>query len=171
MLSSVRCAILAFAAVLLFSTACDSITGFGGRRAVGILEWQRTSARQGLTSLMSSSRAEGPDSRVSAPDTVEVDASFEVVVTTIGSNSCWEAAGTDVTVSDLLAVVVPYDRDRTLEERDLVCADAEKRIRHDVRITFRQRGDALLRIHGRKVVGANPANGTPILVEKRIHVR
>ncbi len=46
---------------------------------------------------------------VEAPDTVRVGVPFDIVVTTLGLVSCWEEAGAEVQVSQLLAGIVPYD--------------------------------------------------------------
>ncbi len=82
---------------ILASVACDDATG-PSERVVGIIGYEEFYPDDFPT----------PDP-VEAPDTVRVGVPFDIVVTTLGPVSCWEEAGAEVQVSQLLAGIVPYD--------------------------------------------------------------
>jgi hypothetical protein len=105
---------------------------------------------------------------LSAPDTVAAGVPFDVTVTTIGLDTCWREAGA-VVVSELRRVTItPYDRiDRTQSG----CGDAIISIPRTVRIVFAQRGDATLRVEGRRGFGLTSTNSSDLAIERSVHVR
>jgi hypothetical protein len=162
---------LAFALLLLPAvTACEMATGPDGQRVVGILEWQ--SAAQGSLASSSLMMADGNIAVITAPDTVDAGVPFEATITTVGSDGCWREAGAEKEMADHLAVVVPYDRVLTEKNGESIgCTQALVWLPRFVEITFAESGEAILRVKGRKVIGGNYAEATPVTVEKRIFVR
>jgi hypothetical protein len=154
--------------LLMVGSACADLTGAAGKRKPGILQWERGGASRSSATLALSPLS-GP-AVVSAPDTVRAGEWFEAVITTIGLDSCWEAAGAERKLAANLVVVTPYDIDRRDARRG--CFDVETALPRTVKIRFEERGEATLRVHGRKIVGADPdQQGTPMTVEKKIFVR
>lgn len=155
------------AAVLL--GACDgavlATAPEGGVHAVGILAWV---ARPGPGPTQSGS-AGAPRPGVSAPDTVRAGAPFSVVVTTVGPTVCWMASGAQLEIQPGLAVITPYDY--TPEDDWTSCGDSLLELSRSVTVTFAQAGDAVLRVHGRRVVGGNFQAEERVVLEKKIHVR
>jgi hypothetical protein len=105
---------------------------------------------------------------LSAPDTVTAGVPFDVTVTTIGLDTCWREAGATI-VSELRRVTItPYDRiDRTQSG----CGDAIISIPRTVRVMFGQRGDATLRVEGRRGFGLTSNNSSQLAIERTVHVR
>ncbi len=83
---------------ILASVACHDATG-PRERVVSII---------GYDKLYPDDSSPTPDP-VEAPDTVRVGVPFDIVVTTLAFASCWEEAGEEVLVSQLLVSIVPYD--------------------------------------------------------------
>lgn len=144
---------------------CETATEPRGQRVVGILEWH--SAAQGSASS-SLQMADSDAAVITAPDTVDAGVPFEATITTIGSNGCWREAGAEIELNGNLAVVVPHDY---TSEDQAGCTQALVQLPRSVEIRFAQPGEATLRVKGRKVVGGNHENATPVTVEKRIVVR
>jgi hypothetical protein len=162
------CKLLPLLSLLAAVSACGDLTGAGGKRRLGILQWEQGGA--GRSSAVLSLALTHDPTVVSAPDTVRAGESFKAVITTTGPTPCWETAGEDVQRQPRLAIVTPYDRHRGSEGTR--CGDMEVRLTHTVQIRFLESGEAILRVHGRKIVGANPNQpGTPMTVEKKIFVR
>jgi hypothetical protein len=150
-------------ALPLALAACDSVMGPPLVRRVGILEWRMS---------VSPADPEAPSPfgpAVTAPDTVEAGVPFTIRVTTIGPSLCWRAAGAEVEQGAARAVVTPFDW--TPESEEIGCADAVTHLPREVRLRFARRGDALLRVEGRRVVGRTLADTERVRVERRIHVR
>lgn len=162
--------LLARVLLLLSLCACDGALRAAtapGVRALGILAWEDRQPR-----VVSPGELSGtpPYPGVVAPDTVSAGVSFVVVVTTIGPTNCWREAGAAVELHPRLASVTPYDH--TPEDAETACGDVVVALSRRVDLVFRERGEAVLRVHGRRVVGrAQVQQGEPIVVEKRIHVR
>jgi hypothetical protein len=156
---------LALACVL--AAACDgaelaTAPDSGGVRAVGILAW--VAAPHGV--------AAGPGTPrpgVAAPDTVRAGMPFSVVVTTVGPTVCWAAAGAQVEIQPGVANVTPFDY--TPEDQWTACGDALLELPRSVILSFPQAGDAVLRVMGRRVVGANFQAEERVVLEKKIHVQ
>lgn len=168
MLHLIRASVIA-SGIALLSSACEAITGPGGEHRLGVLEWVPSASRS-TAGLSMSLGQQPPMPRVSAPDTVQSGVPFTVVVRTIGNDNCWMPASTEVTQEALLATVTPYDRNARTEE--FGCLDSEITIEHPAQVAFSRPGEAVLRVHGRRVVGPDlRQEGSPVTIEKRIHVR
>lgn len=150
----------------LFASGCESVTGPRSGRVVGILEWVQNGSRSVSASLHPD---HGGESRLQAPDTVQAGVPFTATVTTIGPSSCWRADGATVQPGASLAVITPYDL--TAESADVACAQVIVELPRKVEVTFTARGQATLRVVGRRVVGQDFQQGTQVTVEKHIHVR
>jgi hypothetical protein len=79
-----------------------------------------------------------------APDTVAAGATFAVTVTTLGYNSCWQAAGADVARDPQRARIVPYDR-----IVGHACFHALVELPRTVELRFDAPGTATLIVEGR----------------------
>lgn len=90
----------------------------------------------------------GRVSAVEAPDTVEVEQRFGVIVTTWGPNGCWRKERTDVTVRGLTATIAPYDVDT-----GGMCTHAPVEITHTAELSFAQTGVGVIRVRGRDGTG------------------
>ncbi|HEX2092447.1 MAG TPA: hypothetical protein VHG28_08595 [Longimicrobiaceae bacterium] len=155
---------------VLLAGACDSALAPGGRRIPGILEWEVLPAVTDVVPLRALASGSALRAGVVAPDTVQAGVVFAIRVTTIGPTLCWEAAGAVVELEPDLATVTPYDR--THEDEDTGCADARAELSRRVELRFTRKGETLLRVRGRRVVGRGlqEAEGMVVL-EKRIQVR
>ena len=155
--------VVAALAVLLAGCSDESLTAFADSpdTMVGILELIENAPRpvtgqSGLTVPLV------------APDTVTAGVPFDVTVTTIGLDTCWREAGATI-VSELRRITItPYDRiDRTQSG----CGDAIISIPRTVRVVFGQRGDATLRVEGRRGFGLTSTNSSQLAIERTVHVR
>ncbi len=118
---------------ILASVACDDATG-PSERVVGIIGYDR---------LYEDDSFPTPDP-VEAPDTVRVGVPFDIVVTTIGLVSCWEEAGAEVQVSQLLAGIVPYD----WKPSPTTCGERVQWFPRVVTVQFDRPGTALVVVQG-----------------------
>lgn len=102
------------------------------------------------------------------PDTVRAGEEFEIIVTTSG-NGCYSAGETSVILGEKDADVFVYDR--TIDVRPgTICTMILKQMPHKARLKFEQKGEAVIRIWGRKKGGDSPS-GEPLVIEKRVRVR
>ncbi|HEV2148514.1 MAG TPA: hypothetical protein VGR37_14015 [Longimicrobiaceae bacterium] len=155
-----------FAAVALLAWGCSEPTAPAGKRVVGILEWIQDAPRASLAALPETD----PGATVLvAPDTVQAGVPFTATVTTIGPSICWKADGAEVRAEAAAAVVTPYDL--TAESEEVACGSALVTLPREVELRFTQRGQAVIRVTGRKVVGQDIQGGSQVTVEKRVHVR
>ncbi len=157
------------AAVLLGACAgADMATDpAGGVHAVGILAWVAHPAPGAPPAPANTPGVPRPG--VTAPDTVAAGTPFPVVVTTVGPTVCWVAAGAQVEMQPGLAAITPLDY--TPEDDWTACGDSLLELARTVSVTFPQPGEAVLRVHGRRVVGANFQAEERVVLEKKIHVR
>jgi hypothetical protein len=156
--------------LLVALSACADLTGAAGKRRPGILQWERGGASR--SSAVLASMAPSDPAVVTAPDTVRAGESFQAVVTTIGPDGCWREAGAETKLTASLAILTPYDMNLRDLNRELGCKDSLITLPRTVQIRFSERGEATLRVHGRKIVGGDPnQQGTPMTVEKKIVVR
>jgi len=84
---------------------------------------------------------------VTGPDTVTAGTSFVVVVRTFGSSSCTRAAGADVTLSNLMATIVPLDS--VPYRRDAVCTMDLRAFPRNVSLTLGPTGLGTVAVTGR----------------------
>lgn len=155
--------------LVALAAACDApleVAAPDGVRSVGVLAWEAAPA----ASLASGRDAPtgNPRPGVVAPDTVRAGVPFSVVVVTVGATTCWRPAGAEVVEQPASAAVTPLDF--TAEGPHTACGDALVELSRTVGLVFRQPGEATLRVHGRRVVGAEFQAGEPVVVEKRIRV-
>ena len=104
-----------------------------------------------------------------APDEVAVDQDFEATITTIGPNGCWSVDGADVDSSPLLAEIMPWDRVST--DPEIACTQALVALARTVTLRFTEKGDATIRVLGRRVVDGELEDATTEVVEKTVRVR
>lgn len=136
-----------------------------GVRAVGILAWD---GRTGAASPQADRTPGLPRPGVYAPDTVPAGTSFPVVVVTVGPTVCWLAAGAQLEMQPAVAAVTPIDS--TPEDDWTSCGDSLVELSRVVSVTFPEPGEAVLRVHGRRVVGNFQAE-EKIVLERKVHVR
>ena len=85
---------------------------------------------------------------LAAPDTVTRGQPFSLTVTTLGYNSCWQAAGVELARNGSHATVVPYDR--VVGES---CSEALVELPRTVELRFDTPGTATLILEGRRDSG------------------
>jgi hypothetical protein len=152
--------LIAISALLMGSAACDGPENFlpepEAVRHVGIVEWSRSSVQTFADPAMGV---------ITAPDTVTAGQPFQVTVTTAGPSGCWQAAGAEKAVQGNLATITPFDR-----VLDGICTQAVVSLPRSVEVRFDVRGQATLRVYGRRVVDGNLNGATERTVEKKITV-
>lgn len=153
-------------AAALLAAGCSETTAPAGKRVVGILEWIQDGPDASVATLH---ETDPFPTVLVAPDTVQAGVSFTAKITTIGPSTCWKADGAEVKAEAAAAVVTPYDV--TAEGEEVACGSALVELPRDVEFRFTDRGQAVIRVTGRKVVGMDVQGGTQITVEKRVHVR
>ncbi len=152
--------ILLAAALTACSDAVATSADFSTERMVGILELIETDPRP---------PAEVGSQRVPlvSPDSVTAGVPFDVIVTTIGLDTCWREAGASVQSELRRVTITPYDR---IEGQQSGCGDAIVYLPRTVRVTFTQRGIATLRAEGRRGYGVT-ANSSALAIERTVYVR
>ena len=128
-------------------------------RTVGILELVETDARP----ISQTGQLRPP---IIAPDTVQAGVAFTATINTIALESCWREAGVHVIAEARRAVVTPYDRMLPSDG----CRQTVVNLPRAVSITFTQRGDAILRVEGRRVF-SDTRSTSSVALEKSIYVR
>lgn len=152
-------------AILVAFTACELLTGLGGR-VIGIIGYETAAeAESGAIGsryppvgpafdLVASDTAPPwcPDHEhlfeprcpvLDAPDTVDAGVEFEILVRTVGE--CREADGAETSRSGMMIEVVPYDRDMWGRA---VCPSAPGAFPRTVELVFPEPGDGLIRVTG-----------------------
>jgi len=101
------------------------------------------------------------------PDSARAGTGFQVTVTTFG-NGCDRAGEVEVEMRGLVATLHPYDYTR----RDAAACDpAVRRFPRSTTLTFAERGDALVRVQGRRIGPGTPPGGAMIQIERSVRVR
>jgi len=154
-------------ATALFLTGCDLFGSDDGPAVdVGIVAWETGQAS--AATLASSLNLETFEP-LTAPDTVQANTTFEVVVRTITATSCYEAARTDIDTDDARVVgITPYDHDPTAS--DVVCPDAISTVERTLDLQFDTPGDALIRLNGQRVIGNDFSNRDDTVIEHDVTV-
>ena len=106
---------------------------------------------------------------VRAPESVGVNESFQITVSTFG-NGCLEAGDIDAILTASGATVLVYDLTSAVAP-GILCTAVIKRLPHTVSLRFDKPGQALVRIWGRRIGADTPPLGLPLIIEKRITVR
>jgi hypothetical protein len=159
-------AVILLAAFGLFLTlsACDDATGPARGTNRGILEFSAGTA----STAAQTSVPETLSGSIEAPDTVQAGESFPVTVRTVGLDGCWEPVMEDVSVSGLVADVIPFDSAEAPE--GAACTAALELLDHGFSLTFDEPGEATIRVEGRRVVGRDFEEVEPISMEEQVTV-
>ena len=128
--------------------ACSILTGPERRRVIGVID-----PESGLVSLR-------------APDTAAARTPFEVTVTTYGSSTCTRADGAEVSVTGVIAEIVPYDFERV----EGTCTADLAPFPRDVALRFDTAGEAVVRVRGRRP-SYEPGGDSLATVEALVVVR
>jgi hypothetical protein len=102
-----------------------------------------------------------------APDTVDAGESFEVMVTTMGLNGCWSAAGQTVGRKAGVIELTPSDA----HSGAAVCTRVLLELAHRSSVSIDTPGEWILRVQGRRVRQGNDTWDKPVAVERGIVVR
>jgi hypothetical protein len=108
-----------------------------------------------------------PPRVIVTPDTVEAGAAFDVTVFTIGQSGCWSAAGQEVTLSGRVVEIRPYDVHSGAE----ICTLVLGYLRHGAIVRLEERGEWVIRVHGRRARHGDDTWEAPVSVEKTVVVR
>jgi hypothetical protein len=100
---------------------------------------------------------------IEAPETVRVNAAFQVTVNTIGVNGCWRPDGQEVSISNRVVTLTPYDR-----VEGEVCTQALVVLPHHSTVTLNAAGTWTLRVTGRRTRIGSDVVDEPITAEKTI---
>jgi hypothetical protein len=82
---------------------------------------------------------------IETPDTVDVGMPFQATINTFGSSSCTIPDGLDLTLTDNLAVITPYDRS---PGRDVPCTADYAPRPHPIELRFTVPGQAAIQVIG-----------------------
>ncbi|HEY0036122.1 MAG TPA: hypothetical protein VGB66_05505 [Longimicrobium sp.] len=152
---------LILVSALLAGAACNRLDNFFPApevgRYVGIVEWSASNVQTFADPAMGV---------ITAPDTVTAGQPFQVTITTVGPSGCWRADGAEKAVQGNLATITPFDR----VEGEL-CTGALVSLPRSVELRFDTRGEATIRVYGRRVRDGNLNAATERTVEQRIIVR
>ena len=145
---------------------CSDAVGLSeeGQELEGVVRWFAAET----TPALEPTWPEDASIVIEAPDTVQVGVPFDASVRTLGNSGCWEVARTDVENGPMLAEVTPVDRDRMSE--GLVCTAVMVELVHALEVTFTAVGEAVIRVHGREVIGDDFHSGQELTVEKVVTV-
>ncbi|MEZ5346565.1 MAG: hypothetical protein R2681_13525 [Pyrinomonadaceae bacterium] len=105
---------------------------------------------------------------VTLPESVEAGKDFEISVTTSGSG-CVSAGETEVVSSQSAADIFVYDH-TTATRPNVVCTMIFKTFRHTAILRFDERGEAMIRVWGRRQ-GGDSLMGEPFVIEKPVTVK
>jgi hypothetical protein len=108
-----------------------------------------------------------PPRVIVVPDTVDSAVPFDVTVFTIGESGCWSAAGQEVTLSGRLVEIRPYDTHSGAE----ICTLVLGYLRHGAILRLDERGEWVIRVHGRRKRHGDEGWEAPVSVEKTVIVR
>lgn len=111
---------------------------------------------------------DGTDQSLVVPETIEINKDFEITVTTSG-NGCVSAADTGVILGEMSADIFVYDF-TSANRPGIACTMIFKTLPHKAILRFTQKGEAIIRIWGRKQGGNSPL-GEPVIIVKRITVK
>lgn len=168
--------ILAAGLVLLAGGCTAELAGPGGAREPGVLlisgwtgnvpvsfdngsdlEWNRTRFTGDFTA---------PEV-LTAPDTVDAGAPFEVTTQTVGLNGCWRSDGQTVARIARTVVLRPYDSHSGSE----VCTEALSFLPHSSTVVLDAPGQWTLRVTGRRLRMGDHVWDEPVSAERPIFVR
>jgi hypothetical protein len=152
---------------MIVLAACNSNTAepVSGQRQPGVLQlagWPSPPAQFTTGGGVSWSREPAPGDVtapvvIQAPDTVSVGTAFQVVVFTVGISGCWRADGQEVSISNRVVALKPYDR-----VEGEVCTQAVSMLPHQSSVTLNAAGIWTLRVTGRRTTMG------PVIVEELI---
>lgn len=122
--------LLAYSLVAVILVACGSPTKPDEGRRIGLI------------------LGSPDDPHITVPDTVRAGVEFTVTVRTVGLDSCWEKAATEVGIRGLEALVIPYDIDRTEEYAG--CWPMVVHLDHTANLRFDRPGTGRVTVRGRE---------------------
>jgi hypothetical protein len=93
---------------------------------------------------------------------------FDIEIKTQGSG-CEREGDTSVVMMQAGASITLFDY-TTATQPGVVCTMQMKTFTHTATVRFDQPGEMLLRVWGRSIGGNTPADGEPIVLEKKIMV-
>lgn len=99
---------------------------------------------------------------IQAPPQVQVNQPFTTTVTTFGSSSCTIIDGADVQVTDVVAVITPYDRQPV--GANVACTADLAQHPRAVQLTFSTPSQATIRVIGQNFDGEQTTNERIITV-------
>jgi hypothetical protein len=105
---------------------------------------------------------------IEAPPSVKAGENFQITVITSG-DGCVSQGDTSVVLGENSADVFVYDQ-TVATEPGVICTRILKQFRHPATLRFTQKGEAVIRVWGKKQSG-DGALGSPTVVEKRVQVR
>ncbi len=111
---------------------------------------------------------DGANESITVPATVEANKDFEIIVTTSG-NGCVSAGDTGVILSESSADIFVYDF-TTANRPGIACTMIFKTLPHKATLRFTNKGEATIRVWGRKQGGDSPF-GEPVILIRRIMVK
>lgn len=169
-----RTATIVLLAGLATQSGCG-ITGPNPQRVIGVVEWLNAVPTSQVRSIARSSAELTPpasccesDPVLEAPDTTTVGVAFDIVVRTFGPNGCWWGSGASTEGEASAVTITPFDMDRSGGK---LCAQAIVRLPRTIKVTFSALGEGVIRVRGRRVVGANGDIGPDlVLIEKKVVV-
>ena len=83
---------------------------------------------------------------LTVPDSAPAGAPFTATVYTTGGGCVLQSAGQDVSVSGLVAEIVPYDLLRRRRQGETLCSDVQKFFGRTVELVFTETGAATVRV-------------------------
>jgi len=155
--------------VVPFLTGCDAL-GSGDDDPepiveVGVIAWD---AEAGATGPEASILPDG-FTVLDAPDEVQAGTPFEVTVTTLALNGCYERDREDIEQQDEVIEITPYDRDPSAGSGDS-CPDVVGALDSTVELQFDTPGEALIRLNGQRVIGNDFSNRDDTVIEHDVTV-
>lgn len=155
--------------VALLLSGCDAF-GSGDDDPEPIVE-------VGVIAWDAEARAAGPEASIlpdgftvlDAPDEVQAGTAFEVTVTTLALNGCYERDREEIEQQDTVIEITPYDRDPSAGSGDS-CPDVVGALDSTVELQFNTPGEAIIRLNGRRVLGQDPSDSESAVIEHEVTV-
>ena len=106
---------------------------------------------------------------VLAPSSVAAGERFTITITTTGSG-CDRLGDTGVLLGERDAVIYVYDF-TSANRPGVACTMIFKHLKREVPLTFREPGEVVIRVWGRRSAPDGTPGGEPLMVERRVQVR
>jgi hypothetical protein len=108
-------------------------------------------------------------SPVQAPASVAAAERFTITITTTGSG-CDRLGDTGVLLGEREATIYVYDY-TSANRPGVACTMIFKHLKREVPLTFREPGEVVIRVWGRRPTAEGTLGGEPQMVERRVRVR